>query len=118
MKWLKQLYIGEKVTDKAALIALVEQPVWKSRFAFSCLISPAPQQGENLEAIPLIMLNEKYFNRKDRVILGLASSMNEANDLMLRMTQDCLDGGGGVKVKEWFLNLPEDAFTDRGEVVS
>ena len=34
------------------------------------------------------------------------------------MTQHCLDNGGGVRVKEYFLNLPDDAWTDRGEVVS
>ena len=119
MKWLKSLYVGEKAEeDKAAVIRLIEHPEWKSRFAFYCLISPAPQPGENLEVLPLIMLNEKHFNRGDRVILGIAAGMKEADGLLVRMTQDCLDAGGGVKVKEYFLNLPDDAYADRGEVLS
>lgn len=119
MKWLRSLYVGEKIKeDKAAVIRLIEHPEWKSRFAFCCLISPAPQEHENLEVLPLIMLNEKHFNQSDRVILGIAGGMEEANGLLLRMTQDCLDAGGGVKVKAYFLGLPDSAFTDRGEVVS
>lgn len=119
MKWLRSLYVGEKIgQDKAAVIRLIEHPEWKSRFGFYCLISPAPQERENLEVLPLIMLNEKHFRRDDRVILGIAAGMEEANGLLLRMTQDCLDAGGGVKVKEYFLSLPENAWTDRGEVVS
>ena len=119
MKWLKSLYVGEKIKkDKAAVIRLIEHPEIRSRFAFCCLISPAPQAGENLEVLPLILLNQKHFKREDRVILGIAAGMEEAKGLLLRMTQDCLDGGGGVRVKEYFLNLPDEAYADRGEVVS
>ena len=119
MKWLRSLYVGEKIKeDKAAVIRLIENPTLKSRYLFYCLISPAPQAGENLEVLPLIMLNEKHFNRSDRVILGIAAGMKEADELLLRMTQDCLDAGGGVKVKEYFLGLPESAYAERGEVVS
>ena len=119
MKWLRSLYVGEKIKeDKAAVIRLIEHPEIKSRFAFCCLISPAPQEHENLEVLPLIMLNEKHFNQSGRVILGIAAGMEEANGLLLKMTQDCLDAGGGVKVKEYFLGLPDSAFANRGEVVS
>ena len=119
MKWLKSLYVGEKIgKDKAEVIRLIGHPEWKSRFAFYVLISPAPQEGENLEVLPLIMLNEKHFNREDRVILGIAAGMKEADGLLVKMTQDCLDAGGGVKVREYFLGLPDDAWTDRGEAVS
>lgn len=119
MKWLRSLYVGEKIAkDKAAVIRLIEKPTLKSRFLFCCLISPALQPEENLEVLPLIMLNEKHFDRSDRVILGIAGGMKEAEGLLLRMTQDCLDAGGGVRVKEYFLGLPDSAFSDRGEVVS
>ena len=114
MKWLKELYVGANVADRKALIELIEHPVWKTKYAFSCVISPAPQSGENLEVLPLIMLNEKHFNREDRVILGIASGRTEADGLMLRMTQDCLDAGGGVDVKGYFLSLPDDAYTESG----
>ena len=119
MKWLKDLWVGEKIgQNRADVIRFIEHPVYKSRYAFCCLISPAPQEGENLEVLPLIMLNEKHFNREDRVILGIAAGMKEADGLLVRMTQDCLDAGGGVKVKDYFLGLPDDAWTDRGEAVS
>ena len=119
MKWLKSLYVGEKIRqDRAAVIRLIEHPEWKNRFAFCCLISPAPQEGENLEILPLFMLCQKHFNVQDRVVLGIAAGMEEAVNLLLTMTQDCLDAGGGVRVKEYFLSLPEDAYADRGEVVS
>ena len=119
MKWLKDLYVGEKIAqDKAEVIRLIEHPVIKSRYAFCCLISPAPQQGENLEVLPLFMLNQKHFDRADRVVLGIAAGVEEAIPLLQAMTQRCLDDGGGVRVKEYFLGLPEDAYADSGEVVS
>ena len=32
MKWLRSLYVGEKIKeDKAAVIRLIEHPEWKSR---------------------------------------------------------------------------------------
>ncbi len=119
MKWLKDLYVGEKIRqDRKAVIKLIERPELKSRFAFCCLISPAPQDGENLEVLPLFMLSQKHFNRQDRVILGIAAGVREADELLLRMTQDCLDAGGGVQVKAYFLNLPEEAFGSGEEVLS
>ena len=119
MKWLKDLWVGEKIGEnRADVIRFIEHPVYKSRYAFCCLISPAPQAGENLEVIPLFMLNQKHFNREDRVILGIAAGMDEAIPLLREMTQHCLDNGGGVRVKEYFLNLPDDAYADRGEVLS
>ncbi len=119
MKWLKNLYVGEKIRqDKAAVIRMIEHPVLKSRFAFCCLISPAPQANENLEILPLFMLNQKYFQTEDRTILGIAAGMEEAVSLLLPITQACLDAGGGVRVKDYYLGLPDDAYTDRGEVVS
>ena len=119
MKWLKDLYVGDKIRqDRNSVIRYVERPQLKSRFAFCCLISPAPQSGENLEVLPLFMLNQKHFNRQDRVILGIAAGIREADALLLRMTQDCLDAGGGVRVKEYFLGLPEDAYGSGEEVLS
>ena len=116
MKWLKSLYVGEKIAqDKEAVMRLIRHPEWKSRFAFCCLISPAPQSGENLEVLPLFMLCQKHFNRQDRIVLGIAAGTGEADGLLLRMTQDCLDAGGGVRVKDYFLNLPDDAYEDGGE---
>ena len=65
MKWLKSLYVGEKIAqDKEAVMRLIRHPEWKSRFAFCCLISPAPQSGENLEVLPLFMLCQKHFNKQ------------------------------------------------------
>ena len=119
MKWLRNLYVGEKIgQNKADVIRFIEHPEIKSRFAFCCLISPAPQASENLEVIPLFMLNQKHFNRQDRVILGIAAGMDEAIPLLRDMTQRCLDDGGGVQVKDYFLGLPDGAYADRGEVVS
>ena len=59
MKWLKDLWVGEKIGEnRADVIRFIEHPVYKSRYAF--------------------MLNQKHFNREDRVILGIAAGMDEA----------------------------------------
>ena len=62
----------------------------------------ADSECDQLEIYPSYVLLQKIYKEKELMVVGLASEMGSAKDLLVKMTEDCLRETGNVSLKEYF----------------
>lgn len=96
MKFYKYLYIGDTVTDPAKV-------KWKLKHhagvnIYVVTIAPGNDQ---LEIYHSGYLKQKYYRHHPPIIIGIASGYEEAVQIIMKITQECLDATGSCNLKEY-----------------
>ena len=96
MKFYKHLYIGDTVTNPAKIKRKL-----KLHAGVSVYVIAIAMGTDQLEIFHGGYLKQKYYRKHPPVIVGIASDHNEAVEIILQITQECLDATGGCNLKEY-----------------
>ena len=95
------LYLGEGIEERK-LDKIKKRLEKKPLFANVYLIVPARNPVDQLEYFDARQLIQPYYQDASFLVLGIAASQGEANELVERMVQDCLKERGDCKLREYF----------------
>ena len=96
MKFYKHLYIGDTVNNPDKIKRKLRLHMGVSVYVVT--LSKGPDQ---LEFFHGGYLKQKYYRAHPPIIVGIASDYGEALEIILRITQECLDATGGCDLKEY-----------------
>ncbi len=96
MKFYRYLYVGDGVKNP-------QRVKWKlKRHAgvqvYVIALAPSPDQ---LEIYHSAYLKQKYYRHHPPIIIGIAASYEEAVDLIVKITQECVEALGNCNLKEY-----------------
>ena len=89
MKFYKHLYIGDTITNPAKIKRKL-----KFHAGTMVYVIAVAQGDDQLEIYHSAYLKQKYFRYHPPVIVGIASDYDEAVDIIVKITQECLDATG------------------------
>ena len=102
MKWYDDLYVGYGLLDKKRQII---RKIKKGKPMFNKYVITLPENNyDTLDIYPSNVLMQKWYQKSDMVIVGIAEGMEEAMDMMQLIIMDCLEETGQVKVKKFVLD--------------
>lgn len=96
MKFYKYLYIGDTVTNPQKI-------KWKLKHHAGVqvyVITTAPF-ADQLEIFHSAYLKQRYYRYHPPIIIGIASNYEEAMQIILKITQECVDATGNCNLKEY-----------------
>lgn len=96
MKFYKYLYIGDTVKDPAKVKRKLKQHAGQLVYVI-CIAQGADQ----LEIFHSAYLKQKYYRLYPPVIVGIANDYNEAVELVIQITKECLARTGNCNLKEY-----------------
>lgn len=96
MKFYKYLYIGDTVKDPAKVKRKLKQHAGQLVYVI-CIAQGADQ----LEIFHSAYLKQKYYRLYPPIIVGIANNYDEAVELVVRMTKECLHATGSCNIKEY-----------------
>lgn len=96
MKFYKYLYVGDKVSHP-------EKVKWRlKRHAGTMVYVIALASGEDqLEIYHSAYLKQRYYRCHPPVIVGIASSHDEAVEMVAKIVRECLEATGNCRIKEY-----------------
>lgn len=106
MKWLKELYVGEKAQPKAKSLLRTAECGKKSKSDKCYLITLSSYPNAQLDLMSFQESRNKAYQGEKITVLGLAASKADALALLEVMANDCLKQSGSLKMKEFFANRP------------
>lgn len=95
-----ELYLGEGI-NKKKLDNIKKKLINKPYLANVFLITLANNPSEQLEFFDARQLVQRYYEKHQTVVVGIARDYNEALDIIEQITQECLDKRGDCKLKEY-----------------
>lgn len=96
MKFYKYLYIGDTVTNPQKI-------KWKLKHhagVQAYVITTAPS-ADQLEIFHSAYLKQRYYRYHPPIIVGIASDYDEAVQIIIKITQECLDATGNCNLKDY-----------------
>lgn len=96
MKFYKYLYIGDTVTDPARIRRRLRLHAGVNAYVIAIATGP-----DQLEIFHAGYLKQKYYRAHPPIIVGIASSQQEAVEIVVQITQECLDATGNCNLKEY-----------------
>ncbi|MCM1134185.1 MAG: hypothetical protein NC400_01295 [Clostridium sp.] len=108
MKFYKYLYIGDTVANPIKI-------KWKLKrhAGITAYVIALAAGDDQLEIYHSAYLKQRYYRYHPPVIVGIAANHEEAVELVVRITQECLDARGDCCLKEY---LKQKAAQKRGEL--
>ncbi len=104
MKFYRNLYVSESIEDPGMI-------KWKLKHGvgqFSLYIIALAQNTDQLDIFNSALLKQKYFDRKNLFIVGLAKGYEEAVILVIRILEESVAKTGEADVKKYLLgNIKE-----------
>lgn len=96
MKFYKYLYIGDTVTNPQKI-------KWKLKrhAGVQVYVITAAPNADQLEIFHSAYLKQKYYRYHPPIIIGIASNYEEAVQIILKITQECVDATGSCNLKEY-----------------
>ena len=99
MKFYRYLYVGDTVRNPGRV-------KWKLKHhagvqVYVITLAPSPDQ---LEIFHSAYLKQKFYRYHPPIVVGIAASHNEAVEIVIKMTQECLKTLGNCDLKD-FLKL-------------
>lgn len=100
MRFMKHLYVGENAERvKTRILRSIHR---KKPQTDAYVIVPALNPADQLDILHAnFLLQPLYQRQEDLVILGIAESKREAVNLILRITDDCLQDSGSPDLKAY-----------------
>lgn len=108
MKWYKNLYVGESISHKTKRVK------WKiihnAGQVDIYVITLASNPKNLLDLIPSWELMQKYYPKKDKYVIGLAGSYEEAIELAARIICEVYEATGTFRIRDYIYskNRKED----------
>lgn len=96
MKFYKYLYIGDTVKEPNKIKRKL-----KRHAGLMIYIICIAQGADQLEIFHSAYLKQKYYRYHPPVIVGIASNYEEAVEIIVRITKECLKKTGGCNLKEY-----------------
>ena len=96
MKFYKHLYIGDKVSNPAKIKRKL-----KLHAGVRVFVIAIAQGSDQLEIYHSAYLKQKYYRYHPPVIVGIASDYNEALQIILNITEECVKQTGNCNLKEY-----------------
>lgn len=101
MLFHKRLYVDEKLSKtKSKVIKKLKQGNLQLGVQ---VITLASNDSDMLEIYPACVLLQRIYKESDMMVVGVASDREAAEQLLLKMTDDCMKSTGDVKLKEFFM---------------
>ena len=101
MKWAENLYLSDKTAKKKErIIKKAELGVGMSKVY---LITLASNEKNLLDIFHAAHLKQPAFYRQDLWVVGMAGSLEEAQELTLLMLTDIYEKTGGFDVRSYFV---------------
>lgn len=96
MKFYRYLYIGDTVTDLAKI-------KWKLKHhaGTQVFVVTIAQGADQLEIFHAAYLKQRYYRYHPPIIIGIASCYEEAVDIIVKITQECVEVTGTCNLKEY-----------------
>ena len=102
MRWLRKLYLGEKAAGQADSLIRTAERGKKSGKDSCCLIALSTFPNGELDLLTFSESRNKAWQGQKLMILGLAADRSEALGLLEKMTNECLQSTGSLRLKEYF----------------
>ena len=99
MKFYRHLYVSESIRNP-------EKVKWKLRAnagQFSIYIIALAKSDDQLDIFLCALLQQKFYDKEDLFIVGLAASYTEAVDMVVAMTEKVVRETGGADIKKYIL---------------
>lgn len=96
MKFYKYLYIGDTVKEPAKVKRRLKRHAGQLIYVI-CIAAGDDQ----LEIFHSAYLKQKYYRYHPPIIVGIASNYDEAVDIIVQITKECLQTTGGCNLKEY-----------------
>lgn len=96
MKFYKYLYIGDTVTDPAKVKWKLKHHAGTHVYVVSIAAG-----ADQLEIFHGAYLKQLYYRYHPPIIVGIASNYDEAVDIIIKITQECVDATGTCNLKEY-----------------
>lgn len=103
MLFHKRLYFDEKLlkSKRKVLKKLKQGKLQLGVYVMILSLS----ENDMIEIIPSYILMQKSYKELDMTVVGIASGREEAEQLLLKMTDDCFGETGNVDLKQYFNNI-------------
>lgn len=96
MKFYKYLYIGDTVKE----LPKIKQKL-KLHAGTSVYVICIAGGDDQLEIYHSAYLKQKYYRYHPPVVIGIASDYDEAVEIIIKITKECLEATGGCNLKEY-----------------
>ena len=96
MKFYKYLYVGDTVTDPARIRRRLKLHAGVNAYVIAMAKGP-----DQLEIYYTGYLKQRYYRAHPPIIVGIASSRQEAVEIVVQITQECLDTTGNCNLREY-----------------
>ncbi len=96
MKFYKYLYVGDTVTDPARIRRRLKLHAGVNAYVIAMAKGP-----DQLEIYHTGYLKQRYYRAHPPIIVGIASSRQEAVEIVVQITQECLDTTGNCNLREY-----------------
>ncbi|MBO4873228.1 MAG: hypothetical protein J5496_07420 [Lachnospiraceae bacterium] len=106
MKWLKDLYVGEKAQARAKGLLRTAERGKKSRNDKCWLVALSSYPNAQLDLLSFKESRNKAYQGEKLTVLGIAANRAEAVSLVEKMANDCLRNSGTVQMKAYFAAQP------------
>ncbi|MCD7885253.1 MAG: hypothetical protein LUI87_16360 [Lachnospiraceae bacterium] len=103
MKWYRNLYIGKTLEGKKKQIMRCVRTGKKVRDLYLILLRE-DQEHNQLEIMEQSFLYTLLYDTDSVLIVGAASGMSEAKDLLVSMTEEVYRATGGALLRDYFLS--------------
>ena len=100
MLFHKKLYLDdENLKNKRKIIKKLKH----NKLALGVyVLTLSEAKTEQIEIYPTYVLLQKAYKDKEIMVVGIADGMDNAQGLLIKMTEDCLRETGTVSLKEYF----------------
>lgn len=106
MKFYKFLYIGDTVTDPVKIKRKL-----KHHAGVHAYVITIAQGADQLEVFHSAYLKQKYYRYHPPIIVGIASNYDEAVQIVVKITQECLSATGTCNLKEYLKQKAKQTIT-------
>lgn len=96
MRFYKYLYVGDGVKNPSRIKRKLQLHAGVSVYLIA-----AASGDDQLEIYHSALLKQRYYRKHPPVIIGLAGDYEEAVQLVVRITEECLAWSGNCNLKEY-----------------
>ena len=96
MKFYKYLYVGDTVKDAAKMKQKLKLHMGVNGYVI-CIAAGSDQ----LEIFRAAYLKQKYYRYHSPIIVGITASYDEAVNIVVQITKECLYATGECNLKEY-----------------
>lgn len=112
MKFYKYLYIGDTVKDSSKVKRRLKQHAGVQAF----VINMAVGDGQ-LEIMHSAFLKQRYYRKHPPIVVGIAGNYEEAVQLIVKITMECVETTGNCNLKEYLKAKAKQKNISRGATI-